>query len=99
MSEKVSLYQAIKDNWGQVLIIFALLSTFIGVVGEMRIRANIATALATTDIATDVKIISMDDEIDANGATASANTTRIEGNERRVLLAFEALVGKNPIED
>jgi hypothetical protein len=94
MSDKVSLYQAIKDNWAQVAAIAAVSSIFIGVVGEWRIRANVATALASVDIATDSKIVSMDDEIDENGAKAAANTTRIDGNERRVEQAFAALMGR-----
>ena len=34
---------------------------------EVNVRTAVATALAVQDIATDDKIISMDDEIDANG--------------------------------
>lgn len=94
MSEKASLYQAIKDNWAQVAAIAAVSSIFIGVVGEWRIRANVATALAAVDLATDTKIVSMDDEIDENGAGWRANETRIDGNERRVEQAFAALMGR-----
>lgn len=60
---------------------------------EWRISVNVATALSAQDIGTDAKIVSMDDEIDANGAKANANTNRIEGNERRVEQAFAVLLG------
>ncbi len=91
---KVSLYQGIKDNWTQVAVFFAVASMLGGALMEWRIRANVTTALAAVDLATDTKIVSMDDEIDANGAKASANTTRIDGNERRVEQAFAALMGR-----
>lgn len=91
---KVSLYQAVKDNWAQVTVLFVALNVFYGVVGEWRIRSNVAAQLASVDLATDTKIVSMDDEIDANGAKADANTTRIDGNERRVEQAFAALMGR-----
>ena len=68
------------------------------VIMEWRISVNVATALSEQDIGTDSKIVSMDDEIDANGAKATANATRIDGNERRVEQAFAALMGR-PIPD
>jgi len=94
MSDKVSLYQAIKDNWAQVAVLAVVASVLGGAFMEWRVKSNVATALAAQDIGTDAKIVSMDDEIDANGAKASANTTRIEGNERRVEQAFAALMGR-----
>jgi len=96
---KVSLYQAIKDNWAQVTVAFVVLSVLATALMEWRIKANVATALAAVDLATDSKIVSMDDEIDENGAKADANTTRIDGNERRVEQAFAALMGRSIPED
>ena len=60
---------------------------------DWRVGVKVDDALAAMDIGTDAKIVSMDDEIDANGAKADANTTRIDGNERRVEQAFAALMG------
>lgn len=91
---KVSLYQAIKDNWAQVIVAFVTLSLLGTAFMEWRIQSNVATALAAQDLATDSNIMSMNDEIDENGALAHANTTRIDGNERRVEQAFAVLMGR-----
>ena len=98
MSDKVSLYQAIKDNWTQLAVAAVIFSVLGGAFMEWRISANVAAALSAQDIGTDSKIVSMDDEIDANGAKATANATRIDGNERRVEQAFAALMGR-PVPD
>jgi len=94
MSDKASLYQAIKDNWAQVGVAVVVASILGTALMEWRIKSNVAEMLAAQDIATDSKIVSMDDEIDENGAKADANTTRIDGNERRVEQAFAALMGR-----
>ncbi len=91
---KVSLYQAIKDNWAQVIVAFVTLSLLGTAFMEWRIQSNVATALAAQDLATDSNIMSMNDEIDENGALAHANTTRIDGNERRGAQAFAVLMGR-----
>jgi len=65
------------------------------VIMEWRISVNVALALSSQDIGTDAKIVSMDDEIDANGAGWRANQTRIDGNERRVQQAFSVLLGRD----
>lgn len=95
MSDKVSLYQAIKDNWAQVGVVVVVASVLGGAFMDWRIKANLETLLASQDIATDSKIVSMDDEIDLNGAASKANATRIDGNERRVEQAFAALMGRS----
>jgi len=91
---KVSLYQAIKDNWAQVTVAFVVCSVLGTALMEWRIKANVTAMLAAQDLATDSNIMSMNDEIDENGAKATANTTRISGNERRVEMAFAALMGR-----
>jgi len=63
---------------------------------QWQVSVEVAKQLAAQDIGTDSKIVSMDDEIDANGAAAAANTTRIDGNERRVEQAFAVLLGRDP---
>jgi hypothetical protein len=65
---------------------------------DWRIGVKIDEALGSQDIGTDAKIVSMDTEIDENGAHSQANTTRIEGNERRVEQAFGVLMGRPPPE-
>ncbi len=65
------------------------------VIMEWRISVNVALALASQDLGTDAKIVSMDDEIDEANAKADANTTRIDGNERRVEQAFSVLLGRD----
>jgi hypothetical protein len=65
------------------------------VIMEWRISVNVALALSSQDIGTDAKIVSMDDEIDVNGAGWRANQTRIDGNERRVEQAFSVLLGRD----
>jgi hypothetical protein len=92
------------SKWEQIKEIKGLLAglvtafTVVSVIGlalmDWRISVHVATALAAQDLATDSKIVSMDDEIDENGAKADANTTRIDGNERRVEQAFAALMGR-----
>lgn len=96
MNDKVSLLQAIKDNWAQLSVIAVVLAVLGGSFMEWRVQSNVATALASQDIATDSKIISMDDEIDANGAVGRANKDNIEDNERRVEQAFAVLLGRDP---
>ncbi len=61
---------------------------------DWRASVYVAEGLADMDLGTDAKIVSMDVEIDANGAAAAANTTRIDGNERRVEQAFAVLMGR-----
>lgn len=96
MNDKVSLLQAIKDNWAQLSVIAVVLAVLGGSFMEWRVQSNVAAALAEQDIATDTKIISMDDEIDANGAQGVANKDNIEDNERRVEQAFAVLLGRDP---
>jgi len=67
-----------------------------GVLMEWRVSVAVAAELAKQDLATDTKIISMDDEIDANGAVGRANKDNIEDNERRVEQAFAVLLGRDP---
>ena len=90
----MSLYQAIKDNWAQVSFVFVVLSILVGVIGEWRIRANVATALASTDLATDLKIIDMDKATATNTSGVAENKGRIGGLDRRTELAFAALMGR-----
>lgn len=98
MSEKLSLWAAIKDNWTQITAIgVAVVSLHLGVMWVM-VGMRVDTKLASQDIGTDAKIVSMDTEIDANGAKGVANENRIAGNERRVEQAFAALMGR-PIPD
>lgn len=96
MSDKVSLWQAVKDNWGQLTAIAAGLVIAHLFVMSVMVDRSVASALASQDIATDAKIISMDDEIDANGAVGRANKENIEDNERRVEQAFAVLLGRDP---
>lgn len=98
MSDKVSLWTAVKDNWAQVTgigTVAVLLHLF---VMSVMVDRAVTSKLGQQDLATDSKIVTMDDEIDENAAHAAANTTRIEGNERRVELAFAALMGR-PVPD
>jgi hypothetical protein len=97
------------NKWDQIKEIKGLLAglvtafTVVSVIGlalmDWRIQVHVDNALSSLDLATDAKIVSMDDEIDANGAKADANTTRIDGNERRVEQAFAALMGRPIPED
>lgn len=92
------------NTWTQLKEIKGLLAglvtafTVVSVIGlalmDWRVSVHVANALASQDLGTDAKIVSMDDEIDANGAHTEANTTRIDGNERRVEQAFAALMGR-----
>ncbi len=93
------------SQWEQIKEIKGLLTAIIGVAAgcmvvgallmEWRIGVNVAAELAKQDIGTDSKIVSMDDEIDVNGAGWRANQTRIDGNERRVEQAFSVLLGRD----
>jgi hypothetical protein len=96
MNDKVSLWQAVKDNWGQLTVIGGALLIFAGVVMEWRVRSNVAAALAAEDLATDSKIIEMDKVAAANTAGVTANKDNIEDNERRVEQAFAVLLGRDP---
>lgn len=94
MSDRVSLWAAVKDNWGQITAIGTVLVLLHLFVMNVMVNSAVTTQLGAQDLATDAKIVTMDDEIDENAAKSAANTTRIEGNERRVELAFAALMGR-----
>jgi hypothetical protein len=94
-----SLWAAVKDNWGQITVGATLLTTLHLFIMWVMVGNAVTTKLSEQDIATDSKIVSMDDEIDENGAKADANTTRIDGNERRVEQAFAALMGRSIPDD
>ncbi len=97
----MSTWEQLKDIKG-LLASLAALATVLIVIGsllmEWRVSVAVAAELAKQDLATDTKIISMDDEIDANGAQGIANKDNIEDNERRVEQAFAVLLGRNPDE-
>lgn len=99
MSSKVSFWVAVKDNWTQVTGVGIVLVALHLFVMNVMVNAAVATKLGEQDIGTDSKIVAMDTEIDKNGAVGIANTARIEGNERRVELAFAALMGRPPPEE
>lgn len=95
----MSTWEQLKDIKGLIASLVALATVLIvigGVLMEWRVSVNVATALAKQDLGTDAKIISMDDEIDLNGAGVSANKDNIEDNERRVEQAFAVLLGRDP---
>jgi hypothetical protein len=95
----MSQWDQVKEIKGLIAGLAALVTVLI-VIGsalmEWRVKVNVSAALAQQDIATDTKIISMDDEIDSNGAQGVANKDNIEDNERRVEQAFAVLLGRDP---
>jgi len=97
----MSTWEQLKDIKG-LLASLAALATVLIVIGSVlmdwRVSVAVAAELAKQDIATDTKIISMDDEIDENGAGVAANKDNIEDNERRVEQAFAVLLGRDPDE-
>lgn len=98
----MSTWEQLKDIKGLIASLVALATVLIvigSVLMEWRVSVNVTKALAQQDIATDTKIISMDDEIDANGAQGTANKDNIEDNERRVEQAFAVLLGRDPDDD
>ena len=97
MSETLAQLKEIKGLLASIIGVVVGCIIVGGLLMEWRIEVNVAAQLANQDIGTDAKIISMDDDIDdakslANAAQASAtaNATRIDGNERRVEQAFQA---------
>ena len=103
------------DQWNQLKELKGVLAALIaaavfcmaigGALMEWRIEVAVGDALSAQDLGTDSKIVSMDDEIDANGAraeaaiaAAAAVNTRVDGNERRVEQAFGILIGRDPVE-
>lgn len=95
----MSTWEQLKDIKGLLASLAALATVLIvigGVLMDWRVSVAVSEALAQQDLATDTKIISMDDEIDANGAVGSANKDNIEDNERRVEQAFAVLLGRDP---
>ena len=103
------------DQWNQLKELKGVLAALIaaavfcmaigGALMEWRIEVAVGDALSAQDLGTDSKIVSMDDEIDANGAraeaaiaAAAAVNTRVDGNECRVEQAFGILSGRDPVE-
>ena len=78
-------------NWvfgGGGAVAFVLLMGFI----DWRVGVKVDEALASQDIGTDAKIISMDDEIDANAAGVQANKDRGELTQRQLEQVAEILM-------
>ncbi len=97
----MSTWEQLKDIKGLLASLAALATVLIvigGVLMDWRVSVAVSAELAKQDLATDTKIISMDDEIDANGAQGIANKDNIEDNERRVEQAFAVLLGRDPDE-
>ena len=92
MSDKTSLYKAVKDNWGQLTVIFVVLAFLDLVAIDWRVRAR----LAETDIATDSKIVDMDKVAADNTRTGEENGEDIVQIRRNVEDAFRALMGMEP---
>lgn len=95
----MSKWEQLKEIKGLIAGLATLVTVLIiifGALADWRIKVAVADAIAAQDIATDTKIISMDDEIDVNGAGVAANKDNIEDNERRVEQAFAVLLGRDP---
>lgn len=93
--------EQLKEFKGLIATLAALATVLIvigGALMQWRVAVEVDRALAAQDIGTDTKIISMDDEIDENGAGVAANKDNIEDNERRVEQAFAVLLGRDPNE-
>jgi len=82
----------IKENGG-ILAIMAFGVLVLGAYAEWRIDVAVDDALASQDLGTDAKIVSMDTNIAANKALAERNKEEIDDAERRVEQAFEILMG------
>lgn len=93
-----TLWTAVKDNWPQITVIGGGMVVLHLFVMSVMVNSAVTTKLGEQDLATDSNIMLMNDEIDENGAKAAANTTRIDGNERRVEQAFAVLMGR-PVPD
>lgn len=91
MTEKVSLWQAIKDNWGQLTLIGGVLLIVGGIVMEWRIQSNVEEAMTFEAMSKYIKIIEMDKEIALNTGGVSENKEDIGGLDERTLMAFQAL--------
>jgi len=58
---------------------------------DWRVSVGVATALATQDLGTDAKIVSMDTSIADNKRTGDENAEDIDQNRDRVEAAFRVL--------
>ncbi|KPK72257.1 MAG: hypothetical protein AMJ84_04525 [Acidithiobacillales bacterium SM23_46] len=84
----------IKENGG-LLAIMAFGAVILGAYAEWRIGVAVSEQLASQDLGTDAKIVSMDTNIAANKALAERNREEIDDAERRVEQAFEILMGRD----
>lgn len=108
MTDKVSLYQAVKDNWAQLTVATIVLGIVGGIYMEWRIESvvgkqlagtNAAAALTSTSLKTDQKIIDMDTATATNTSGVAHNKENIDINRENVKAAFEALMGPPPRQD
>jgi len=76
--------------------VFAAVSTVGYLILDWRVSVNVESALASQDIGTDSKIVSMDTNIADNKRTGEENAEDIADNERRVEQAFAVLLGRDP---
>lgn len=93
------------DKWEQIKEIKGLLTgliaafTVVSVIGlalmEWRIQVNVQQALASRDLGTDAKIVSMDTAIADNKRTGIENAKDIDLNRERVEAAFNVLLGRS----
>jgi len=96
------------SKWEQIKEIKGLLAslvtafTAVSLIGlalmDWRVSVHVSKQLALQDLGTDVKIISMDDNIMDNKRTGEENAEDIDQNRQNVKAAFAALMGREPPE-
>lgn len=98
MSDKLSLWAAIKDNWGQIAALVTVLVSLhlfvmwvmVGNAVDQAFKANLAEAQ---------KIIAMDTSIASNKRTGEENGEDIAQNRRANELAMRRLFGLPPPDE
>ncbi len=98
MSDKTSLWAAVKDNWAQITGIGAVLVSLHLFVMWVMVGQAVSTKLSEQDLATDSNIMAINTHVAANKRTGEENAEDISHNRRNVEAAFAALMGR-PVPD
>ncbi len=96
--DKLSLWSAVKDNWGVITVIGSIVVSLHLFVMYVMVGAAVTTKLSEQDLATDTNIVTMNTNIADNTRTGSENGEDIDQNRRNVEAAFRRLMGMPPPE-
>ena len=94
MSEKLSLWPAVKDNWSQVTVAVSIIFLLGGALADWRIGVKVDAAVAALEFIgpKDQKVIDMDSATATNTFGVATNKENIVVNRQSVERAFDYIM-------